>query len=140
MSVRVTSGRHRRVMLALHLDTGDDPLPAPPGAVEVHERPDGVAVVLPAATLNVRSGTAVTIGDDGPLFDDGRSRCSSVVTLSTEPGPGLDVELTVDPRGRDRAGCSRPRVPGRSRRSPATGGQRSRRCASAPWPRPSRSP
>lgn len=99
MSVRVTSGQPRRVMLALHLDTGDDPLPAPPGAVEVHERPDGIAVVLPAATMTVRSGTPVTVGDDGPLFDDGRSRCSSVVTLSTGPGPGLDVELTVAPTG-----------------------------------------
>ena len=36
MSVRVTSGRHRRVMLALHLATGDDPLPAPLGAAAVH--------------------------------------------------------------------------------------------------------
>ena len=99
MSVRVTSGPPRRVMLALHLATGDDPLPAPAGACEVHERPDGITVLLPAATMTVRSGTPVTVGDDGPLFDDGRSRCSSVVTLRSEPGPGLDVEVTVDPTG-----------------------------------------
>ena len=105
MSVRVTSGPQRRVMLALHLDTGDDPLPAPPGAFEVHERPDGVAVVLPSATLTVCSRTPVTVGDDGPLFDDGRGRGASVVTLRTDPCPGLDVEVTVDANG---AGAPRP--------------------------------
>ena len=86
-------------MLALHLDTGDDPLPARAGTFEVHSRPDGVAVVLPSATLTVRTCTPVTLGDDGPLFDDGRGRGSSVVTLWTDPCPGLDVGLTVDPRG-----------------------------------------
>ena len=96
MSVRVTSGRHRRVMLALHLATGDDPLPAPLGAAAVHERSDGITVVLPAGTMTVCSGTPVTIGDDGSLFDDGDSRCSSVVTLRTEPGQGIDVDVTHD--------------------------------------------
>ncbi|MEO7420989.1 MAG: cellobiose phosphorylase [Ornithinibacter sp.] len=99
MSVRVTSGRHRSVMLALHLGTGEDPLPAPSGAVQVHERPDGIAVALPTATMTLRSDTPLMVGDDGPLFDDGRSRCSSVVTLCSEPGPGLDLEVTVDPTG-----------------------------------------
>lgn len=95
MSVRVTAGRPRRVLLALHLGTKEDPLPAPPGALRVEERPDGIAVVLPAATMTLRSNTPLIVGDDGPLFDDGRSRCSSVVTLRTEPGPGLELELTV---------------------------------------------
>ena len=103
LSVRVTSGGQRRVMLALHLATGDDLLLAP-GTAEVHESPDGhtgtvVEVTLPAATLALRSVTPVSVGDDGPLFDDGRSRASSVVTLRTERGPGLDVEVTVDPVG-----------------------------------------
>ena len=31
-------------MLALHLATGDDPLPASPRAATVDERPDGVVV------------------------------------------------------------------------------------------------
>ena len=99
LCVHVTSGRERRVMLALHLATGTDPLPAPPGATEVHERPDGVVVDLPAATMTLCSGTPLTVSDDGPLFDDGRSRRACVVTLRTEPGPGLDVEVTVDPAG-----------------------------------------
>jgi len=99
MSVRVTSGPHRRVMLALHLAAGDDPLPAAPGAAMVDERSDGIAVVLPAGTMTVRSGTPLTVGDDGPLFDDGGSRSSCVVTLRTAPGPGLDVAVTVDPAG-----------------------------------------
>ncbi|MEO6790719.1 MAG: hypothetical protein ABI187_07090, partial [Ornithinibacter sp.] len=99
MSVRITSGRHRRVLLALHLGTGEDPLPAPPGAVRVEEHPGGIAVVLPAATMILRSSTPLVVGDDGALFDDGRSRCSSVATLCTEPGPGLDLELTVAATG-----------------------------------------
>ncbi|MFN2318853.1 MAG: cellobiose phosphorylase [Dermatophilaceae bacterium] len=97
LSVRVTSGGQRRVMLALHCATGDDPLPDPPAVAEVQKRPGGVAVVLPAASMTVRSSTPLTAGDDGPLFDDGYSRSSSVVTLCTAPGPGLDVEVTVDP-------------------------------------------
>ena len=113
MSVRVTSGPQRRVMLALHLATGDDPLPAPPGVAEVHERSDGIAVVLPTGTLPLRSGTPLTVGDDGPLFDDGAGRSSSVVTLRTEPGPGLDVEVTVEPAGAARE-------PGRHDREAAT--------------------
>ena len=99
LSVHVTSGPGRRVMLALHCATGHDPLPAPPTAITVHERPDGAAVALPAATLTLRSGTALTVGDDGPLFDDGIGRGTCVVTLRTEPGPGLDVDVTVDPAG-----------------------------------------
>ncbi|HSO64110.1 MAG TPA: hypothetical protein VLQ78_03325, partial [Ornithinibacter sp.] len=99
LSVHVTSGRDRRVMLALHLATGEDPLPAPPGATTVQERPDGVVVDLPAATMTLRSGTPLMVGDDGHLFDDGVGRCPSVVTLRTEPCRGLDVEVTVDHAG-----------------------------------------
>ncbi|HET7822526.1 MAG TPA: cellobiose phosphorylase [Ornithinibacter sp.] len=99
MSVRVTSGPQRRVLLALHLATGDDPLPAAPGMAEVRERPDGIAVALPAGTITLRSGTPLTVGDDGPLFGDGESRGASVVTLWTGAGLGLDVEVTVDPAG-----------------------------------------
>lgn len=107
LSMRVTSGEQRRVMLALHLATGDDPLPAGPGAAQVEERPDGVAVAVPAGTIAVRSSTPLTTGDDSPLFDDGRSRCSSVVTLRTETGAGLDVEVTVEPSATD-AGTGAP--------------------------------
>ncbi len=99
LSVDVTSGRNRRVMLALHLATGDDPLPAPRGAVTVHERHDGVMVELPTATMTLRSETPLDVGDDGPLFDDGLGRCPSVVTLRTGPCPGLGVEVTVDATG-----------------------------------------
>lgn len=99
LSVTVTSGRDRSVMLALHLATGDDPLPTSPGATEVHPRPDGVVVGLPDATMTLRSGTPVSVGDDGPLFDDGLGRCPSVATLRTEPGRGLDLEVTVAPAG-----------------------------------------
>jgi CRISPR-associated protein Csx3 len=99
MSVRITSGPNRRVMLALHLAGGGDPLPAAPEVAEVHERPDGIAVALPGGTMRLRSGTPLTVGDDGPLFDDGASRGSCVVTLWTGDGSGLDVEVTVDPAG-----------------------------------------
>ncbi len=97
MSVRATAGQHRRVMLALHLATGEDPPPGAPTAARVSERDDGVEVALPASTLTVRCCTPLAVGDDGPLFDDGHSRDSAVVTLRAEPGPGVDLELTVDP-------------------------------------------
>ncbi|HET6967236.1 MAG TPA: cellobiose phosphorylase, partial [Ornithinibacter sp.] len=99
LSVSVTSGPDRPVLLALHLATGDDPLPASTGAPRVQHRADGVVVGLPDAGMTLRSGTPFTVGDDGPLFDDGLGRCPGVVTLRNEPGRGLDVEVTVDPAG-----------------------------------------
>ena len=99
LSLHVTSGPDRRMMLALHLATGDDPLPAPRGAATVHERHDGVVVETSTSTMILRSETPLHVGDDGPLFDDGLGRCPSVVTLRTNPCPGIDVEVTVDPTG-----------------------------------------
>ncbi len=143
LSVQVTSGRERRVMLALHCATGEDPLPAPPGAVTVRERPDGVVVAMPAATLALRSATALTLGDDGPLFDDGLGRGTCTVTLRTEPRPGARRRAHRRPRGRPRRGELTERSPrgkdaGGSRTWPATGGRRSPPCAWAPSRRPSR--
>ena len=100
LSVSVTSGRDRAVMLALHLATGDDPLPARPGATTVTHHGDGVVVGVADVTMTLRSTTPLSTGDDGPLFDDGLSRCPSVVTLRTAAGRGLDLEVTVDPGGR----------------------------------------
>ena len=142
LSVHVTSGPDRRMMLALHLATGDDPLPAPRGAATVHERHDGVVV-----------DTADRDHDPEKRDPPRRRRRRPPVRrrprpmplawsrCAPSPCPGLDVEVTVDPTGvaapradpDGAAGAGRCRMPG-------TGGPRSLPCASVPHPRPSRSP
>lgn len=101
VSVRVAvDGPPRRVLVALHLATGEDPLPpSGDGAGTVETTPDGVVVRVEGADgpllLAVRTSTPVATGDDGPLFEDGRPRQGGVVTLRTEPTSALDLELRV---------------------------------------------
>ncbi|NCT92310.1 hypothetical protein GXB85_15320 [Cellulomonas sp. APG4] len=110
--LRVTvDGAPRRVLLALHLATPDEPLPprgSEPPAVET--TPDGVVVRVEAGgeplLLAVRASTPLHAGDDGPLFDDGVSRQGGVVTLTTEPVPVLDLELQVHEPGGPAVGAA----------------------------------
>lgn len=110
--LRVTvDGAPRRVLLALHLATSDEPLPPRgPEPTAVETTPDGVVVRVEAAgeplLLAVRASTPLHAGDDGPLFDDGVPRQGGVVTLATGPVPTLDLELQVHEPGGPAVGAS----------------------------------
>jgi CRISPR-associated protein Csx3 len=98
------AGVPRRLMVALHLATADDPCPLPVGAGPSAEPvPGGAVVRVPSVTgtgdqvLAVRASGPVTVGGDGPLFDDGAARAGGVVTLVTGPLPGFALTLTVGP-------------------------------------------
>lgn len=118
LQVTVT-GAPRRVLVALHLATPQDPLPVPAGAgPTVTEVPGGVVVHLPedartpAQALRVVTSGPITVGDAAPLFDerpddvasDGSGgRVGAVVTLRTEPTGSLGLALSVTGRDGDDA-------------------------------------
>ena len=98
--LRVDLGGPRRVLAALHLAGPDDPLPAAPDAARVEATLDGVVVRLEGPgeplTLTVGASVPVTVGNDGPLADDGVPRPGAgVVTLATGPVPALELDLFV---------------------------------------------
>ena len=98
-TLRVTvGGAPRRVLVALHLATPEEPFPSPdPARTETDA--GGVVVHVPGpggtTALDVRTTTPFTVGDDGPLFDDGRHRTGGVVTLLSEPVAELRLDLAV---------------------------------------------
>jgi len=96
------TGEARRLLLALHVATDEEPLPAPPGAVRAESVPGGVDVHVEGnrSWLQVRSSVPVVVGDDAPLFDDGVSRTHDVLTLGTEAVTGAQWRLRIeqDPR------------------------------------------
>ncbi|WP_420114457.1 GH36-type glycosyl hydrolase domain-containing protein [Pseudactinotalea sp.] len=115
VDVSVTSGGPVRVLFALNLALdGDDGLDGalpvrsddgvttvltpPPGAMLAERRPGGALVIE-------RTGAAaqVPLGDDAPLFADGRSRALPWVTVSTEPtaSAGLTLSATLVPEPSD---------------------------------------
>lgn len=98
LDVRLT-GPARRVLVALHVATPEEPLPASPDDVRVAATAEGVEVRVggPDAgrTLHVRSSVPVETGDDGPLFDDGASRVPGVVTLATGTTDAVELDLQV---------------------------------------------
>ncbi|WP_024285189.1 hypothetical protein [Cellulomonas sp. KRMCY2] len=102
LSVRVTSGPARRILLALHLAAAADPLPAPPDAVGAEQRADGVVVRLdaggddPGRELVLESQDVETLGDDRLLFDDGTRRSSTVVTLVSRTTTAVTARLRVE--------------------------------------------
>lgn len=124
LSVRVLGGDGLRILLVLHLAGEDGPLPAPAKGVTAERRADGVVIGLDAGghscrRLVLRTQDTLTIGDDGPLFDDGIRRSAKVVTLLSQPTTELSAQLRVV-TGSDEASQSHPLFPG-SRRDP-TGG------------------
>ncbi|MHB1289182.1 GH36-type glycosyl hydrolase domain-containing protein [Georgenia sp.] len=100
LRVRLSRGAPRRLMLALHLATDADPLPAA-DAARAERTADGIVVrsLRPGhddgPTLFLRTANPVTVGDDGLLFDDGRSRSATVVTLVTTTTSEFAVELRL---------------------------------------------
>lgn len=115
------AGPARRIMLALHMATPDDPLPVPPGAGPTAEevRGGGVVVRVPGQdgatgrTLALQVSGPVAVGADAPLFDDPPGaapggRAGGVVTLRTEPVEGLAVGFTVIAETRGVGGESAP--------------------------------
>ena len=59
--------------------------PLLPGRSRSASGPTASSWPLPAATLSLRSATALTLGDDGPLFDDGLGRSTSVSRCAPSP-------------------------------------------------------
>ncbi len=101
LSVRIIAGPARRVLLALHLATGDDLFPAGSDGVRAEKRADGIVVHLgasggdPGRKLVLRTQDVETLGDDGPLFDDGARRSSSAVTLVSPATRAVAVQVRV---------------------------------------------
>ena len=105
LRVQVSTGAPRRMMLALHLATGADHLPAAdhaaPDSARVEQTADGVVVRLDRPghddrpALSLRTGDTVTVTDDGQLFDDGRPRNSTVVVLLTSTTSDFAVEFQL---------------------------------------------
>lgn len=92
LSVEV-AGTARRVLVALHIATPEEPLPA--GRVDWQPTLDGVVVRLDGGrSLSVRASSPVEVGDDRRLFDDGRHRADGVVTLVADGSVGLDLAVT----------------------------------------------
>ncbi len=105
LRVQVPAGAPRRMMLALHLATDADPLPGAescaPDVARVERTADGVVVRLArpghddGPVLSLRTADTMTVADDGQLFDDGRPRSSTVVTLLTSTTSDLALELRL---------------------------------------------
>lgn len=127
LRVHVPMGAPRRIMLALHLATNADPLPAADGAAlddtapdfaRVERTADGVVVRLArpgrddGQALILRTADAVTVADDGELFDDGRPRCATVATLFTATTSALAVEVRLGSGKDDDAPSEPPRPEG----------------------------
>ncbi|TNC20539.1 cellobiose phosphorylase [Georgenia sp. 311] len=102
ITLRVTlTGRARRLLLALHLATDTEPLPARPGAVRAESAPGGVDVHVEGpggvrSRLRVHSSVPLVPGDDAPLFDDGVPRVHDVLTLGTEAVTAARWRLRVE--------------------------------------------
>ena len=106
LRVRLTEGAARRVLLALHLASEADPLPAPGDVsprdtTSAEQRADDVVRLGGGAhrggpELVVRAEQPITLGDDGQLFDDGGRRSSTVVTLVTAATSAVTVQLQVE--------------------------------------------
>ncbi|MCL3861237.1 cellobiose phosphorylase [Actinotalea sp. K2] len=93
-------GPPRRVLVALHLATEQDPLPAAADAVRTSPTTEGVVVHVRGPgdleqALEVRATAPVEVGDDSPLFDDGVHRTDAVVTLLTPPVQALGLRLSL---------------------------------------------
>ena len=106
LRVQTTVGPPARLMLALHLAPEDDPAPGADDAARrpvVEQTADGLVVRLAGSgdeegpTLSLRTADHLTVAEDGQLFDDGRRRSSTVVTLLTATTSDLDVELRLAP-------------------------------------------
>lgn len=95
LDVRTTAGPERRVLLALHLATDEDPLPAG-RAARVETTPTGVVLDVPRGEdlrLEVATSRPVTVGDDGHLFEDGAPRDAGTVTLLADGSVTLDLSV-----------------------------------------------
>ncbi len=107
LSVRTIAGPARRILLALHLATADDPAPSRPDGVRAVPQADGITVHLgasgddPGRELFLHTHDVETFGDDGLLFDDGARRSSSTVTLvsPTTREVALQVRVAIASNG-----------------------------------------
>ena len=118
LRVRVSTGAPRRLMLVLHMTTDADPLPAVDGTatdpVRVEQTADGIVVrpVRPGRddgpALSLRTAHSVRVADDAQLFDDGRHRSPSAVTLLTTTTSDFAVELRLASGADDEAPSAAP--------------------------------
>ncbi|MCU1432116.1 MAG: cellobiose phosphorylase, partial [Actinotalea sp.] len=96
LEVRATAGPERRVLLALHLASDEDPLPGA-RAAGVDPTDDGVVLRLPRDSgrwsLRLSSASRLEVGDDGALFADGTARGPGTVTLLSAGAVALDLEV-----------------------------------------------
>jgi CRISPR-associated protein Csx3 len=91
LRVHVSAGAPRRIMLALHLGGDTNVECTTEGVVVRHAgsgHDNGQALIL-------RTADAVSVTDDGQLFDDGRHRCSTVVTLNTTTTSEFAIEFRL---------------------------------------------
>lgn len=109
VTVRSMSGRDWELLAALHVCWNDPSQPLGPIAVEGNRavvRPSEAVSLGNAADADPKlvlgwSGADVRIGDDAPLFRDGRSRQQPWLSLTTGPTTSWQLALTpelLDPR------------------------------------------
>jgi CRISPR-associated protein Csx3 len=101
LDVRTTTGPERRVLLALHLATDEDPLPAV-RAAQVEVTPTGVTLGVARGgglRLDVATSRPCAVGDGGLLLDDGVARDASTVTLLADGPLTLDLRVAGPPPG-----------------------------------------